>query len=67
MSDEWISDLMVLAAEKDIVSCISRDAIIDYILTVIATISSVGCFLFYISTVHVGPGGGMCKTVHSYC
>jgi hypothetical protein len=29
MSDEWMSDLMVLAAEKDIVSCISCDAIID--------------------------------------
>jgi hypothetical protein len=30
MSDEWISsDLMMLAAEKDLVSCISCDAIID--------------------------------------
>jgi hypothetical protein len=29
MSDEWMSDLMVLAAEKAIVSCISCDAIID--------------------------------------
>lgn len=29
MSDEWMSDLMVLAAEQDIVSCISCDAIID--------------------------------------
>jgi len=29
MSDEWMSDLMVLAAEKDILSCISCDAIID--------------------------------------
>ena len=29
MSDEWMSDLMVLAAEKDIVFCISCDAIID--------------------------------------
>jgi hypothetical protein len=28
-SDEWMSDLMVLAGEKDIVSCISCDAIID--------------------------------------
>jgi hypothetical protein len=30
MSDEWMSDLMVLAAEKDIVSCISCDAIIAF-------------------------------------
>ena len=29
MSDEWMSDLMVLAAAKDRVSCISCDAIID--------------------------------------
>jgi hypothetical protein len=29
MSDEWMSGLMVLAAEKDVVSCISSDAIID--------------------------------------
>ena len=29
MSDEWMSDLIVLAAEKDIVSCISYDAVID--------------------------------------
>ena len=28
MSDEWISDPTVLAAEKDIVSCISHDAIV---------------------------------------
>jgi hypothetical protein len=29
MSDEWMNNPMVLAAEKDIVSCISYDAIID--------------------------------------
>jgi hypothetical protein len=29
MSDEWMSDLMVLASEKDIVSSITNDAVID--------------------------------------